>query len=293
MAARAMMGAERFTILVEGKDFDASYYDRLLAADETISSQGFHIVRAHEVSDAEVGNGGKQYLYQLHDFYLAQDTLVFNTKSGNKYLVFFLDRDFDGFYPGLRESNHIVYTYTPDVEAEIFRRGNIARALSTALSLTSAEAQETADKLGQFVLDLSILWREWITLCIATAPLRSRCQVQPSRASRVNADTYGNFDPQAHSDLYAELIRTSQVEDPEEVFSRISNAIDDAYAEVRFHQIVKGKWIAGYVLHVISQNQDIGSRDRHVERRILAAMLDSIDFLGRSHHARQLSKLAA
>ncbi|MET3367511.1 UNVERIFIED_CONTAM: hypothetical protein ABIE34_000737 [Jeotgalibacillus campisalis] len=291
MAARAMMGSETFTVLVEGKDFDASYYDRLLSADEAVLSAGFHIVRAHEVSDAEEGSGGKQYLLQLHDFYVAQDTLKFSTNSGTKHLVFFLDRDFDGYHPGLRDSANIIYTFTPDVEAEIFRRGNISRAVSTVFSLTSTESEVAASRLGQFVLDLSIIWREWITLCVAAGPLRSRCEVQPSRPSKVNSNTYGVFDSQAYAYLHGELIRTARVEDPSMAFDRIQSSVDESYAAVRYHELVKGKWIAGYVLYILADSLEIGSRDRHVERRVLAAMLDSIDFLSGSHHTKRLMQL--
>jgi hypothetical protein len=287
-----MISRNRFTVFVEGKSFDAPYYDRLLTAAEEIQEMGVEIVRSFDVSDAAIGSGGKTALLDLFNFYEKSGTLAFTTKRGPKFLVFFLDRDYDEFGAGLHSSPHIIYTYGTDVEAEIFRRGRLSSALATALHLTTAEAEELEARVGNFRLDLAILWSEWIKLCIASVPLRSRCEVRSSSSSLVNREKYGPLESLEYERLKGRLVATSVVDNPEGLLDDVMAEVDACFNSLEIHKLLKGKWISAYIEHkVIELYQPSSNQLRTFTTVLTSAMLDSISFdsLATHHHERLLA----
>jgi hypothetical protein len=292
MAARAMISRNKYTIFVEGKSFDAPYYDRLLSSVEAVKEMGIEIVRSFDVSDADVGTGGKSALLDLYGFYEKNGTLKFTTKRGSKFLVFFLDRDYDEFGAGLHSSPHIVYTYGTDVEAEIFRRGRLSQALATTLHLTTTESVDLEARIGNFRLNLALLWKEWIKLCIASVPLRSRCEVRPSSGSLVNQENYGTLDLVEYERLKGRLIDTSVVDNPEIVLDAVVGQVNECFNTLEIHKLLKGKWIAAYIEHkVIELHQPSNNQLRSFTPVLTSAMLDSIRFdsLATHHHRRLLA----
>ncbi|WP_285320218.1 hypothetical protein [Pseudarthrobacter sp. lyk4-40-TYG-27] len=292
MAARAMISRNKYTIFVEGKSFDAPYYDRLLGSVEEIQEVGVEIVRSFDVSDADTGTGGKAALLDLYTFYEKNGTLSFSTKRGSKFLVFFLDRDYDEFGAGLQSSPHIVYTYGTDVEAEIFRRGRLSQALATALHLTTRESVDLEARIGNFRLDLATSWKEWIKLCIASVPLRSRCEVRPSSGSLVNQEKYGPLDSVEYERLKGRLIETSVVDDPELALETVMDKIDRCFIDLEIHKLLKGKWIAAYIEHkIVELHQPSNNQLKSFTPILTSAMLDSITFdsLATHHHRRLLA----
>lgn len=295
MAARAMISKNRFTVFVEGKNFDAPFYDRLLAAAPELVDAGVEIVRSYDVGDSgnASASGGKSTVLALFEFYSEHDKLIFHTKGGPKFLVFFMDRDYDDFAVGLQSSRHIVYTYGTDVEAEIFRRGRMGVALSTALHLTSSEASELAERIGDFSSSLALLWRDWIKLCVGTVVLRSRCEVRPSLASLINKDRYGELEAEKLQMFRERVIATAVVEDPETRLLAVEERVDGLYNGVDFYKLLKGKWLAGYIEHMVLRlHQPSNNQLRSFSNILTSAMLDSIDFRSAvSHHHRRLLEL--
>lgn len=278
-AGVARMTRARYTAFVEGKHHDAVYYDRLLNESPALSSAGVRIMRSTEVSDAESAPGGKSAVLALHDHFDDEGSLSIPTNDTTKHMVFLLDRDYDQFELNLRESKHVIYTEATDVEAEIYRQGDLGRALATVFSLTTEEVEDLVAEVGNFAFELAIRWREWITMCIAAGPMRSRCAVAPSRPSRINVDLYGNFDAGAYSQHRQDMITTSLVENPEEKLAKVTEMVDEVYEDGDYFKLLKGKLIPGFVVHLVSSRHPVNQRDLSAKaNQLTLAMLDSANY---------------
>lgn len=273
------MTRARYTVFVEGKHHDAVYYERLLNESPELSSAGVRIMRSTEVSDVEVSTGGKSAVLALHDHFDEEGSLSIPTNDATKHMVFLLDRDYDQFEGKLCSSKHVIYTHATDVEGEIYRQGDLSRALATVFSLTTDEVKELTTTVGNFSFELAIRWRHWITMCIAVGPLRSRCSVAPSKPSKINVDIYGKFDAKAYSHHRLEMMRTSQVENPEEKLVSITNLVDEVYEKGAYFRLIKGKLIPGFIVHLVSLRHTVNQRDLAAKAtQLTLAMLETTNY---------------
>ncbi|MUU72045.1 DUF4435 domain-containing protein [Pseudarthrobacter sp. GA104] len=278
-AGVARITAAKYTVFVEGKNHDAVYYERLLTSHPEISNAGVRIIRSSEISDEPVSTGGKSAVLSHFEFFKNTNHLTLKTNSQLKHMVFFLDRDFDEFSGKLHDNPHIIYTHAPDVEAEIYRQGDLKKALATVFSLTSEESDAAFALASNYAFELALRWRAWLTLCIASEPLRSRCQVTPSRPSQINEHLYGAYDSAAYSSHYQALIQTAVVEDPEQQFAVISGMVDSVYESAKYFRLLKGKLIPGFIIHLISPVYAVNERDvKARSMQLTLVMLDNINF---------------
>ncbi|MFH5879458.1 hypothetical protein [Arthrobacter sp. NA-172] len=273
------MTAAKYTAFVEGKNHDAVYYERVITGNPDLAAAGVRVIRSEEVADDDVGTGGKSAVLALHDFFETSGDLTLHTNESLKHLVFLVDRDYDEFNLGLRVNEHIVYTHGTDVEAEIYRQGDLVRSLGTVFSLTADEAEGIAARIGNFAYELALQWRQWITLCIAAGPLGSRCAVRPSRPSAINIDTYGEFDWGRYRDHHQMLISAAQIEDPESKFREVSTLVDRFYEDGAYFRLIKGKLFPGFVVHLVALAFPVSEREKkHKGSQLTLAMLDSARF---------------
>jgi hypothetical protein len=287
-AGVARLTRAKYTVFVEGKHHDAVYYERMLNHHAQLASSGVRIIRSYEVSDSDVGTGGKSAVLSLHDYFDESDSLSIPTNEVTKHMLFLLDRDYDEFEDRLRECPHIVYTHATDVEAEIYRLGDLRRALATVFSLTTNETDELLAQIGNFAFELAIRWRQWLTICIAAGPLRSRCSVRPSRPSAINLQVYGQFDAGAYSEHRKALIDTSQVLDPEGKLREITERVDKIYEKGTYFRLIKGKLIPGFLIHLISLSHSIADREHSAKaNQLTLTMLETADYAAQSNYYQE------
>jgi hypothetical protein len=288
LAGVARLTRAKYTVFVEGKIHDAVYYERMLNFEDSLAAAGIRIMRSYEVSDSEVGTGGKTAVLSLHDYFKEQGQLSISTNDMTKHMAFLVDRDFDEFEDSLRDDQHVIYTHSPDVEAEVYRLGNLQRALATVFSLTNDESEALASSIGNFHFELAIRWRQWITMCIAAAPLRSRCEVRPSRPSSINEGTYGAFDAGAYDNHKKSLLRTAEVEHPELELQKITDTVDSVYEAGSYPKLLKGKLIPGFIVFLVSEKHHVNNRDYKAKsHQLTLAMLETADYAEPAKYHRE------
>ena len=292
-AGVARLTSAKYTVFVEGKSHDAVYYERLLASHETIASEGTRLIRSAEMSDTDTGTGGKSAVLDHHEYFKTTGALAIHTKSGTKHMVFLLDRDYDEFAQVLDTSPNIIYTHGTDVEAEIYRQGDLTRALCTVFSLTQEESRKLTKSIDNFAFELSLRWRQWIYLCIASVPLRSRCQVKPSLASTINVDRYGDFDAGAYSEHFEALISSSVIDNPREKFDEVVIAVDALYDQGEYFKLLKGKLIPDFIIYCIADELGLNSRDLKTKAaQLTLALLDTLNYVAQAnYHFKRLCLL--
>jgi hypothetical protein len=193
---RVMMSRDySLFVVVEGSKIDRHYYGMLCENDDELRNRGYLIRLIQQVHDDGTSpSGGKQAIIGLYDYCRRRKVLRQETSHGVRSIAFALDADLDRVTGTTKRSPHVIYTQSYNVETDILRRGDDARALALALSLPPPDARELAKDLGTWRDDLAALWRDWITLCCEARFLHSHCSVGIAHSSAVNHDTYGAVD---------------------------------------------------------------------------------------------------
>lgn len=282
-ARRVMMSKLAIFAVVEGRVLDSPFYDRLLAANPKMSA-GYEVRLGEQISlPSDCASGGKPALLALHDFYRRNNLLQQAASSGPKSIVFLLDRDYDDVAGRLKRSRHVIYTVCCDVEAEVFQRGDLASALSSAISLTLGEAASASDTFSVGPLtDLANEWRTWIELCCLAVGLKSPCMVRPHQTSQVNVETFGLVDQQAAAKCLQAVRENSKSRSKETREKQILGRVRNTYSRGEQHALVKGKWVTPYVEHRMKLYFESAPVDLKALRGggLLRALLDTVDFDG-------------
>ncbi|MFJ3847728.1 hypothetical protein ACIPV3_27025 [Streptomyces albidoflavus] len=243
-------------MIVEGIELDSPFYDRICSASEKIKDAGYQIWLAQQIKDdtTNATAGGKKSVLAHYDYFKSQNKLSFCPSNGERRsIAFMVDRDNDDISGGRRRSPHVIYTEMCDVEAEVFIRGNDSEALSQALSLDSRSADHLAYTLGDWITQLSVIWRDWITWCCIAKATGSRCGVGFGRESQINASKYGPVDPKELSAAIAEVTKAATCDSREVAAKRkrIEQTIGVRHTQGRGASTVKGKWLPFYLLYCI------------------------------------------
>lgn len=271
-----MLSTKRLFVVVEGRRFDRHFYDSLLSANKTAVTGGYQVVLCEEATN---GSAGKDAALQLFDHLRSRGRLYQRTRRSDHVIAFALDRDYDGVLGRQKRSTHLFYTQACDVEAEIFLRGQLARALSLTLSLTMEDASNLAHNLQDLVKDLAEAWREWITLCCIAIGMRSRCDVHPARQSSINQQVYGNVDSQKHADAQNAVRATAYATTSPTKERWIRRRVDAVYLRGQHECLVKGKNLPGY-LHwrIAPQIANSITDSTQFQKLITHSLLSTIDY---------------
>jgi len=156
-------------VFVEGDVVDAPFYDQVCAANSS-SRSGFsyEIVKANEVSG--VSSGGKMALLALHAYLKGRARLSLKPDFTT---LFFLDKDIDDIKRSLVSSLHICYTPTYDVEGVVYSNGDLVRAISAMLGVSSVSVRGNIRLPQDWVQNSAELWSEWIAICLLINSMRS------------------------------------------------------------------------------------------------------------------------
>lgn len=279
-ATRVARSRDALFVVVEGRRFDPVFYDRLCGSDSALRQAGYQ-VRPIDTIDMprHLHNTGKLGVLDFFRLIRSTGKLTQTTRSGPRIIACIVDRDLDEFTRRKLRSPHLIYTHERDVEAELHRNGDIARALATALSATEIESQALASHLGDYTTRLADRWRDWIELGALALAINARCSVQPGRPSQVNVDMYGSVsgsllatarstvlgaaDPSCNVPYWVSQVRS--------YFTRVFRT------SVQARQ-VKGKWLAGFVEHEIRFVAGNSFDYRGFPSLFSHALLDSLDY---------------
>lgn len=279
-ARRVQISQHSLFVVVEGKNLDARFYDRVCASSAAIGAAGYQVWLAEQIKDDVTGvsAGGKKAVIAHFDYFKTVGKLTVTSSGGKHSIAFMVDRDNDDFSGGKRRSPHVIYTDMFDVEAEIFFRGNDEEALAGALSLDSASASQLVADLSDWIGDLASAWREWITLCVTAKAVGAGCDVGFGRESWVNNPKYGAVDA-IKLVAAAKKIEAATRRTPTEfnvISARVRGRVSSCYRKGDGRRLVKGKWLAHYLMyrvkdHFGSAPVSYGGFEDSIARAYLAA----------------------
>ncbi|MFJ8362760.1 hypothetical protein [Streptomyces sp. NPDC093984] len=270
-------------VIVEGKDLDARFYDRICGSSAKVEAAGYQVWLAEQLKDDVTGvaAGGKKAVLAHFEFFKASGKLTVTSSSGKRSMAFMVDRDNEDVSGGKKRSPHVIYTDMFDVEAEVFIRGSDQEALAGILSLDSASVSQLVTDLSGWVMDLADAWREWITLCVIAKATGAGCDVGFGRESWVNNPKYGAVEAvklAAAAQKVATSTRRSATE-YSAISSRVRRRINSCYSKGHGYRLIKGKWLAPYLMHRVKSH--FGSAPvsyKSVEDSLARAYLAACDF---------------
>lgn len=245
-ARRVKMSEDDLWLIVEGRDHDRPHYEKLLKSLPSTKNRDVSIRLAETIELNGVSAGGKQHVLAIHDHLEAGNKLTTENKSGESTIVFMVDRDRDDFLGALRTSDHVLYTFGTDVEADILLHSDIWAALRAAYGVDS----ELSDKVKRAVQDppyeLFSLWESWLRLGLTAlrcgkqgyAPWGTLSQVNPNHFDRVNATEVSQV---------SEKIQAAV----DEATYAVASAEASKHLSAHGVRLLKGRWIARYIKYLV------------------------------------------
>lgn len=276
-AQRVLMGRARLWLIVEGRDHDRSFYDRLLETHPQLGPMDYEIRLAEEINVSGVVAGGKRHVTAILASLALHDVLVQEASSGKRSVLFVLDRDYDDLTGQLAVSRHLLYTRTTDVEAEIVINGDPVRAAATAFSLPRSVVDSLLPARGfDLAQNLANHWRDWIELGVSAAC----CAIggaRYSQVSKIHAGIFGALDSAALQKAQQQTVPTAGPD-----LTRHQEAmlqIDDLYAAGLGALLVKGKWLPTYIHHLVTSGLPASTPVSSVPHATITKIyLETVDF---------------
>ncbi|WHE36411.1 hypothetical protein [Microbacterium sp. BDGP8] len=268
---RVKMGKARLWAVVEGKEFDTPYYERLLS--ESIEGE-VRIMRAEDLVVDGVSAGGKSHVKKVFDLFESQGALTQRNNNTRIDVMFFMDRDDDEFLSKLVNNDHVHYTTHADVEAEIVAYADHAEAVSIAFSLPRTLARRIP--LADSMSELAQLWEEWITLRIASA----RAEWSDTRfaqKSGINVPLDGPVDQDRVDAICARVVTACP--NWEDIRGEAARHYASKQLSGEAQHLVKGKWMPWLLIRKVRAGvSDPRSLPTVSESYLLGILLANIDF---------------
>ncbi|MFI1293241.1 hypothetical protein ACH4VM_33175 [Streptomyces sp. NPDC020792] len=285
-------------VIVEGKDLDARFYDRVCNSSSVIEAAGYQIWLAEQLEDDATGvaAGGKKAVLAHFDYFKGAGKLAVHSSSGKHSIAFMVDRDNDDVSGGKKRSPHVIYTDMFDVEAEVFFRGNNEEALAGIFSLDRVSASQLATDLNGWIVDLANTWREWITLCTIAKAVGAGCDIGFGRESWINNPKYGAVEAVKLAAAGKKVAASTRRNPPEynTISMRVRGRITSCYAKGNAHRLVKGKWLAPYLVYRVKLHFGLAPVGyKGVEDYVARAYLATCDFREKwaAHYRDRLESL--
>lgn len=240
------MSGHDLWIVVEGRDHDRTHYEKLLDAIPSTRDRTVSIRLAEQIKLGDVSAGGKEHALAIHDHLAETGKLITQTSAGRSAIAFMIDRDRDDFLGTLRTSNHIVYTFGSDVEADILLHADIWAALRSAYGVDSSLSDRVRQKAPDPASSLLLLWHDWLNLTLTAIACGTPGQAPWSTLSKINENHFGTIDA-TQADEVRQKIETSV---GVAVFTQgKSRAL--SHFRRRGVRLLKGRWVARYIKHLV------------------------------------------
>ncbi len=276
---RVRMSRDTYFLLVEGKVVDPFFFGEICKNNNKVRSSGYQI---WPVAQANGGGSGKKSLLDMFDYCRARNSLMVSNSTGRKALVFCADRDADHITRGMKNSPHMMYTTSADVESEIFLNGVDEIALAVSASLDEHATKNLVDALGDWRMSLADNLRAWIKLCC----LAKRTSTFPKGIgfgsnSTVNSSNFGEID-ESHVQFEWNRI-ASECQLDSDVFARenihVELAISRIYRRGGGFSLVKGKWVPRYLAFRLREHfGNYGADLTGIEKILTKCYLHTLDF---------------
>lgn len=281
-ARRVKMSSQRLWLLVEGRSHDRPFYDRVLGAHDLTAEQGYAVRLAEQIELNGLSAGGKDFVKSLHAFFESEGVLSQSNSRGPRLIAFALDSDFERISGQQINSPHVLYTQGMDVEAEIILNADVQKAASSAYSLTRDSVAAVIPDGRDLAVDLANRWRRWIEHGAIASCYGLETGVRFSQTSKMNAGGFGecieSVAGKLESDLKARLAQQGVVDLGGE---QAKLQIDALFASDGQWLLVKGRWLARFVAHLLKQGLDDAPREASIPVDTLSkTCLETIDFSG-------------
>lgn len=279
-AQRVKMSRQTSTfILVEGRNNDRPFYERLLKNIPAVSSSGFSVRVVEDLSIKGKCAGGKPFALTLFAFLDSSGLLNQSNSEGNRRIGFMLDKDYDEFEGTIPNSSHVILTESADVEAEILRVGKIRRAIASTYGITRSQAIKVAPK-GMHPIDvLAQHWAPWIILRAMSCQCGAHTPAKYGAVSKIHEEGFGPLDSSAEAALRA-TVRAHAL--AHGVIASVDEAENDASSRIaahRGHELVKGKWLTKYIRYLVESKLENHVVSYDVQPDVLTKVcLESVDF---------------
>ena len=247
-----MMSQDKLFVIVEGRELDTPFYSGICESSHRVSRAGYQVWLIEQIEDANgKPTGGKKGLLSLFEYCKSQGKLRYSTPLGEKSFAFCLDRDNENVTGGLKRSGHLIYTRLNDVESEIFSQPLNERVIMASLSIDRDSARRFLWALGDWRLDLSNAWKEWIELCCLAKAIGARTDVGFSKESIINGDRYGKMDAAAAASARARVLSRSNFDATRTmaIEKRVSDKIGKIYATGDPRTLLHGKWLSKFLAY--------------------------------------------
>lgn len=276
-----MMSRRRLFVLVEGRDHDRPFYERLLEKHASSAAAGFTVRLVENLQLDGKSAGGKPFALKLFDYFDQNSLLEQRNTAGPRQIVFMLDKDFDDFVPNPRSHSHLIHTTSADVESEILRVGKLKKSLSMTYGLSRAMTRKVLPKGFDPALELGQTWQRWLQAraisCACALPGAARF----ANVSEINKDGFGSLLPTPEKTLFGGIAMS---------VARLSAAGTAKTAELdviarlrqgRAHEMVKGRLLAKYLSFLVKERlPDDVVKAGVASDAIVSIAMSTIDFRG-------------
>jgi hypothetical protein len=234
------MSRAQLHVFVEGRQLDGYVYAKLCRK-ECATPFAYRIVRADELPSAQ--SGGKSRLLEFFNQLRRSGKLLETFKGQRHAVLFFLDKDIDDLTGRGLRSPHLVYTQAYDLEGDVYRAGDLAEALGATCSVSPDSVRAAMSPLD-WREQATLLWQDWVELCVAAQLVRARGVVNFGVTSRVNVPPVATAD-QNLVQQYEQMIVTGcplSTADAAVALQRARRRVSRLYASGSSHRVFKGKW---------------------------------------------------
>lgn len=245
-AQRVKMSEDDLWLIVEGRDHDRSHYDKLLRTIPATKERRVSIRLAESIELNGTSAGGKKHALALHDHLETVGKLATDNKSGVSKIAFMVDRDRDDYTGTMRESLHIFYTHSTDVEADILLNTDVWTALQVSYGVDRGITDKLRGQIQDPAVELVSIWQSWLTLGLVALSCNVTDQVHWGKASALNLELFGPVDADTEDRLSSAISSKAGID----TFQKASLKASIHLAKLGV-RLLKGRWLARYVKHLV------------------------------------------
>jgi hypothetical protein len=240
---------------VEG-GLDRSFCDKLLTHALSAAPLPYQVIAAKELSGE---TGGKPRLVALYKFLRQRRMLHFEANGKKATCAIFLDKDIDDLKRCTLRSKHVLYTRTYDLEGELFRHGDLARATADACGLTLQQAKTLLGDQHTWLARHATNWLDWTTLCVISQTRNADVGCSFERTSAVNPQILGAADPAAVQVFQTALVAKLGLSGPkfQRLYKRYRALILNRIGEGKSLLLFKGKWLTTIIEKDVAQKNTL------------------------------------
>ncbi|CAM3837231.1 hypothetical protein ACXYTP_17255 [Tsukamurella ocularis] len=269
-------------VIVEGRASDRPFYERILRCSPKLAGK-FQIVLAEQVSISGVCAGGKPAALKLFQHLDERGSLRQANASGDRTIVFMLDRDLDHVQGVAETSPNVIYTRSSDVESEIIINADLIE--STALSYgVTIEDIGFPERILNAPRWIASEWEEWILLGILAGRAKARIGGRFRGIPKLLDGPNSELDMDAVEKVKNELIRAIGPAGVRQ-YEEVRTSLDGIFSSGSYWLLVKGRWMYEVIDRLVSETLRVPfQKPSHAQ--FFTACLGTVHFCGESDWVR-------